>query len=103
MRSVAQVHARAGVGLEGDRYAAGAGHYSDEPGDGRHITLIEAEVIDALRSDHGIDLLPGSTRRNLTTRGIALNALVGRRFMVGEAMCQGMRLCEACRYLGDLL
>ena len=43
-----------------------------------------------------IDLAPGATRRNLTTRGIHLNDLVGRRFRVGAVVCQGIRLCEPC-------
>src|SRR5437764_12846331 len=79
VRPVPRVRAVAGIGLEGDRYAAGMGHFSKSPGTGRHLTLIEAEVIDWLRDDLGIALGPGEARRNLTTRGIALNPLVGKR------------------------
>jgi hypothetical protein len=66
----------AGRGLEGDRYAAGHGTFSG-PGRGYELTLIEAEVLDE------IDLSWEQARRNIVTRDIALNALVGRRFPGG--------------------
>jgi MOSC domain-containing protein YiiM/ADP-ribose pyrophosphatase YjhB (NUDIX family) len=96
------VRARAGIGLEGDRYAAGRGHFSHDHRVSRDLTLIEAEVIESLARDHGIELAPGEARRNITTRGIRLNDLLGRRFWVGEVLCAGTRLCEPCQYLADL-
>jgi MOSC domain-containing protein YiiM len=98
---VGSIRAVPGVGLEGDRYAAGLGHYDDDRVS-RDLTLIEAEVIDSLAREYGIELAPGETRRNLTTRGVELNELVGRRFWVGEVLCEGTRLCEPCQYLTDL-
>ena len=95
------VNAVAGVGLDGDRYAYGRGHYQDDRVS-RDVTLIEAEALEALAREHGIGLAVGETRRNLTTRGISLNDLVGRRFWVGDVLCQGTRLCEPCQYLADL-
>src|SRR5207302_2193000 len=99
MRPVGRIRVIAGVGLEGDRYATGRGHFSGSPGTGRALTLIEAEVLESL----GIALQPGEARRNLTTRGVALNALVGRRFRIGSVLCEGTRLCEPCSYLEDQL
>ena len=98
-----RVRAIAGVGLEGDRYASASGTWSPEPRPDRQITLIEAEVVDDLAATDGIHLAPGETRRNVTTRGIALNELVGRRFRVGSVVCEGMRLCEPCQHLTDAL
>jgi MOSC domain-containing protein YiiM len=95
------VRAIAGVGLEGDRYAVGLGHYNDTRVS-RDLTLVEAEALEALAREHGIELATGETRRNVTTRGIALNDLVGRRFWVGPILCVGTRLCEPCQYLADL-
>jgi MOSC domain-containing protein YiiM len=93
-----------GKGLEGDRYATLKGHYSEEAvTPDREVTLIEAETIEALRGEHGIDVHPSQTRRNIVTRGIALNALVGADFRVGEVAMRGVRLCEPCAYLQDLL
>jgi MOSC domain-containing protein YiiM len=103
MRAIDRVRLIAGIGLDGDRYATGLGEFSKEPGTGRALTLIEAEVLESLRASSGIDLQPGEARRNVTTRGIALNALVGRRFWIGGVLCEAKRLCEPCEYLEDLL
>lgn len=103
MQPVDRIRAIAGVGLEGDRYAVGSGHYSGDPKVDRQVTLIEVEMIEALEKGSGIALAPGETRRNVTTRGIRLNDLVGRRFRIGEVVCEGTRLCEPCQYLADLL
>ena len=101
-RPLEVVRASPGIGLEGDRYAAGQGHYSHDHRVSRDLTLIEAEVIEVLARDHGIALASGETRRNITTRGIRLDDLLGRRFRVGEVLCEGTRLCEPCQYLADL-
>ena len=92
-----------GVGIEGDRYAAARGTYSHKPHADRQVTLIEMETLDALARDHGIDLAPHETRRNLTTAGVPLNHLVGREFRVGEVVLVGGRLNVPCQYLEDLL
>ena len=101
MRARHAVRALAGVGLEGDRYATGIGHYSDDS-DGRDLTLIEAEVLADLGAA-GMVLPSGATRRNLTTAGIRLNDLVGRTFRVGDVECVGIRLCEPCAYMQGLV
>lgn len=85
------VRAIAGSGLEGDRYVAAAGTFPSGP-PGSALTLIEAEVCDSFEPP----LLPDEHRRNLVTRGIELNALVGHEFTVGEVRCRGARLCEPC-------
>ena len=99
MRGVAEATAITGVGLEGDRYATRTGSFSAKPKPGRQITLIEAEAIEALERELGLVLAPGETRRNLVTRGVALNHLVGCEFRVGEVRLRGHELCEPC---GDL-
>jgi MOSC domain-containing protein YiiM len=96
--SVEEVSAVAGKGLEGDRNFGD--HSGDEPG--RDLTLIEAEAIAGLAADTGIELGPGQSRRNVVTRGIGLNDLVGRHFRVGELECLGVELCEPCRHLERL-
>jgi MOSC domain-containing protein YiiM len=101
MRSVEQVKAVAGRGLEGDRYFAGDGTFFQDRKHGQDITLIEDEAIEGLARD-GIELGPGEARRNVVTRGIGLNDLVGRRFTVGEVECLGQRLCDPCAHLQRL-
>lgn len=78
-------------GMVGDRYAQA-----------RNITLIEVEALDALRSDTGIEVSPAAVRRQVLTRGIRLNDLVGERFTVGEVECVGEELCEPCNHLQGL-
>ena len=88
--------AHAGRGLEGDRYHEGRGTFSGTPSDGHELTLVEAEVLEEL------GFTPADARRNVVTRGIDLNALVGRRFRVGAVECVGRRLCEPCAHLERL-
>ena len=97
-----QVKAIAGRGLEGDRYFAGIGTYSHDPGSGRHVTLIEIEALEGLKRDYGIDIAPGNLRRNIVTRDVALNHLVEREFLVGRVRLRGTRLCEPCAHLERL-
>ena len=102
MQTVDAAKAVAGKGLEGDRYFSGEGTFSSEPGQGRHVTLVECEAVDALNAKLGSAFAPGEMRRNIATRGIALNHLVGRDFRVGEALLRGVRLCEPCEHLESL-
>lgn len=92
-----------GVGIEGDRYSIAKGYYSYRPHADRQVTLIESETLEALRRDHNIDLAPIESRRNLTTRGVPLNHLVGRYFAVGDVVLYGGRLNVPCKYLEELL
>jgi MOSC domain-containing protein YiiM len=103
MTEHAEANLIAGVGLEGDRYATGSGHYSYMPHADRQLTLIESEALEALRRDHGIDLTPIETRRNMVTSGVPLNHLVGRRFRIGAVTVFGGRLNVPCKYLEELL
>lgn len=101
MNTVPRATVRAGRGLEGDRYFTREGTFSDAHDRGHDLTLIEAEVLDALRLPEG-QLTPEEARRNVVTRGIDLNALVGKRFRIGDVECFGQRLCEPCAHLERL-
>ena len=102
MRSVDRIRAIPGKGLEGDRYFRETGTYSDRPGPGREVTLIESEAIEAMARDNQITIPPGATRRNVTTRGAPLNHLVGQEFEVGPVRLLGIKLCEPCSHLESL-
>jgi MOSC domain-containing protein YiiM len=102
LEAVEIARAIAGRGLEGDRYAAGQGTFSDKPGTGRQVTLIEAEAIEAYETESGESLTPAEARRNIVTRGVRLNELIGREFMVGDVRVLGCRLCEPCTHLERL-
>ncbi|WP_435174992.1 MOSC domain-containing protein [Halorussus sp. AFM4] len=106
MEEQAGVEAVAGKGLRGDRYfrEIETGTFvewepDEERRDGYDLTLIEQEALTAIEREAGIELAPGEHRRNIETRDVALNHLVGRRFRVGDAICRGDRLCEPCSHL----
>jgi hypothetical protein len=103
MQLLGTAQARAGRGLEGDRYAVGAGTFSPraEHRPGYDLTLIAAEVLDELAAA-GSDLDFAGTRRNVLTRGIDLAALIGRTFRIGDVLCEGRRQCEPCSHLERL-
>src|SRR5919204_1307146 len=96
--TVERARALAGKGLEGNRYFYADG---DAP-DGRALTLIAAEALEAFEQDTNIVLSAAETRRNVLTRGIDVNALVGKRFRVGNVECRGVGLCEPCLHLQSL-
>ena len=98
MQSVIEVEAVKGIGLLGDRKANHSGIWN-EKFIGREVTLVEAESLEMLATDHGIELGPGATRRNITTRDVRLNDLVGKSFRVGEVEMTGIKLCEPCEHL----
>lgn len=97
-RSVERIRALVGRGLEGDRYAAGIGTFSDRPGK-RDVTLIESEALEAYARESGRKLSAAEARRNLLTQGVRLNDLVGRQFEVGVVRLRGLRLSEPCTHL----
>jgi len=105
MRSLGEIEAVAGGGLAGDRYLEGVGFYSKRPTDpgAREVTLFEAEVLDALAAEHQITFGAGEHRRNLTTRGVRLDDLLGRRFQVGEVLLEGVKDCPPCDHLQGLV
>ena len=101
MVSVLEVRAIPSRGLEGDRYFHAAGTFSRGHQPDADLTLIEAEAIEALAREYSLSLDPADSRRNLVTRDVALNDLVGREFMVGEVRVLGHRLCEPCSTFSD--
>ena len=102
MEALTEAELVAGVGIPSDRYATRTGTYSERHHIDRQITLIEAEVLEALARDHNIELLPGEHRRNLTTAGVPLGHLVGRYFTVGSTLLFGGRLNVPCAHLQEL-
>jgi hypothetical protein len=95
LHRVQTVEAIAGDGLDGDRYAKGRGTFNGT-GRGYELTLVEAEAL------ADVELSWEDARRNIVTRDIELNALVGRRFTVGSVECIGRRLAEPCSHLEQL-
>jgi len=105
LQSMPEVRLEPGQGLIGDRYCRRVGTFSEKLADKPdwEVTLIEIEEIDRFNSLEGQSLAAGDFRRNVVTRGVRLNDLVGRRFLLGNAELEGIRLCEPCAYLAGLL
>ena len=101
-QNVERVRAVAGMGLEGDRYYLRTGTYSKKHDESREATLIESEALEALEREYGHKLTAAESRRNLTTRGVALNHLVGKNFRIGGAVLRGIKLCEPCGHLEQM-
>ncbi|HTQ39345.1 MAG TPA: MOSC domain-containing protein [Pirellulales bacterium] len=111
MQPVESAQAIAAKGLQGDRYSAGSGTFSDWPDTAAdpttidpetQITLIEAEALEAVARDCEVTIAPAQSRRNLLVRGVPLNHLVGREFLVGPVRLRGIKLCEPCGHLEKL-
>jgi len=99
MQALSEARLNIGIGIEGDRYATRLGTYSHKHHVDRQATLIEVETLEALARDRNIALAPHEHRRNLTTRGVPLNHLVGQYFRVGSCVLYGGRLNVPCIYL----
>lgn len=104
MKALTEAEAIAGEGLAGDRYLKGTGYYSKRPrpDGGRQITLLETEELERLEEEGGIRLEPAESRRNILTRFIHVNDLIGKQFRIGEVLCEGISICEPCTYLEEL-
>jgi MOSC domain-containing protein YiiM len=87
-----------GDGIRGDRYF---GRTGGDPA--KELTLVESEQVEHVNAASGMQLDPGATRRNIVTRGVSLNDLVGKKFYVGDALVQGIDLCEPCSYMSRML
>ncbi len=98
MQALDAVQVKTGKGIVGDRYQ---GPSPRAPG--INITLIEAEAIALAALELGMDISPYAPRRNIVTRGIALNDLVGRDFRIGTIHFRGIELCDPCSKLGKNL
>jgi MOSC domain-containing protein YiiM len=101
MKVLRSAEALANRGLKGDRYAQGAGTFSDPNGRGYDLTLVEAEALEELAA-RGLELHPADARRNIVVRGISLDDLIGQHFCIGEVECFGQRRCEPCAHLEKL-
>ena len=98
LRGVESADVQAGRGILGDRYCRkeGAGNPDQE------ITLVEMEAVEALARECDTILNAVKVRRNLLTREVPLNHLVGREFQIGDIVLRGLRLCEPCDHLEKL-
>ena len=97
MQDVSNVEVIANKGIVNDRY------FNDDNDQDIQITLIESENIDYFNKKSKTNIPNIAFRRNIITKGIKLNELVGREILIGEVRIKGHRLCDPCKYLQDKL
>lgn len=91
------------IRLERDQGIVGDRHFGRNDWPGQNLTLVEAEEIERFCAEFGRPTDLAMTRRNLITRGVRLNALVGRTFTIGNVTLCGIETCEPCSSLGRAL
>ena len=84
-------------GIVGDR------HFKDFNDPYCQLSLIESENIDYYNSKYGLNIDYIDFRRNIITKGIRLNGLIGKKFSIGETLVEGVDLCRPCRHLSEML
>ena len=97
MESINSIKVIANKGIVNDRY------FKENNDKNNQITLIESENVDYYNKISGTDFIPTDFRRNVITKGISLNKLVGKEILIGEVRLKIHDLCEPCRYLQELL
>ena len=97
IREVNSIQVLANQGIIGDR------HFKEFNDPYSQLSLIESENIDYYNIKYGLDIPYIDFRRNIITKGIRLNDLIGKKFLVGEVELEGIDLCRPCRHLCELL
>ena len=97
IKEVNSIEVLANQGIIGDR------HFKEFNDPYSQLSLIESENIDNYNIKYGLNIPYIDFRRNIITKGIRLNDLVGKKFLVGEVELEGIDLCRPCRHLCELL
>ena len=105
MISIKEAKLEVGRGIVGDRYYCESGTFSKQLAGlpDKEITLVEVEEIIRFNKSSSLNINLGDLRRNVVTEGVSLNEFVGKRFFVGNITLQGIRLCEPCQHLANLI
>ena len=97
IQEVTNIKVLANQGVVGDR------HFKEFNDPFSQITLIESENIDFYNLKFGLNIKYTDFRRNIVTKGIRLNELVGKKLLIGKVSVEGVDLCRPCRHLSELL
>ena len=97
IKEVDSIEVLANKGVIGDR------HFKDNNDPYCQLTLIESEKIDFYNLKYGLNISYIDFRRNIITKGIKLNDLVGKKLKIGSVEVEGMDLCRPCRHLNETL
>ena len=97
IKEVNSIEVLANKGIVGDR------HFNDFNDPYNQLSLIESENIDEYNIKFGLDIPYINFRRNIITKGIQLNDLIGKKLQIGNVELEGLELCRPCRHLTEML
>tara|TARA_B100000073_G_C23457547_1_gene461939 strand:- start:73 stop:513 length:441 start_codon:yes stop_codon:yes gene_type:complete len=97
IQEVDSIEVIANKGVIGDR------HFKDYNDPYCQLSLIESENIDYYNTKYGLDISYVDFRRNIITKKIQLNDLIGKNFFIGKVQVEGIDLCRPCRHLTEML
>jgi MOSC domain-containing protein YiiM len=96
-REVAEVECVAGRGLRGDRF------FDYKPDYKGQVTFFASEVFERMVAELKLaaGLSAGHTRRNVITRGVDLNTLIGKEFEIQGVTFHGTQECSPCEWMNE--
>ena len=97
INEVSSINVLANKGVVGDR------HFKEFNDPYNQLTLIESENIDYYNIKYSLNIPYVDFRRNIITKGIKLNDLVGKKILIGKVQLEGIDLCRPCRHLSEVL
>jgi len=97
IQEVDKIELLSGKGILGDR------HFHENNDIRNQVTLIESENVDYYNNKFKTNHLYVDFRRNVVTKGIQLNNLVGKKLLIGNVKVQGHDLCRPCKHLEETL
>ena len=97
IQEVTEINLSAGKGIIGDRY------FHEKNEDRNQLTLIESENIDYYNNKFSLKIPYLNFRRNIVTKEIKLNDLVGKKLIIGKTEIKGIDLCRPCKSLQENL
>ena len=97
IKEVKQISLIAGKGILGDL------HFHEYNDARKQLTLIESENIDYYNKNFNLNISYLSFKRNIITKGIQLNELVGKKILIGKVELKGIDLCRPCKNLQEEL
>ncbi len=97
IKEVNSIEVLANKGIVGDR------HFNESNDPYNQLSLIEAENIDEYNIKFGLNIPYINFRRNIVTKGIRLNDLIGKKLKVGNVELEAIELCRPCRHLTEML
>ena len=97
IEEVESIEVLANKGVVGDR------HFDNYNDPYCQLSLIESENIDEYNLKFGLNIPYLDFRRNIITKGLKLNDLVGKKLSIGNVEVEGIDLCRPCRHLTEML